>query len=406
MSSCPLNSIPAVPADQVFGLVARFKACENPKKVNVSVGAYRTDDGKPWVLPSVRAAEKALVADDSLNKEYLPISGFPDFTKVSQELLYADSTSADRVAIVQSISGTGALRVGAEFLSSHFPVKTIYVSDPSWGNHGKVFSLAGLTVKKYRYFDPKTLGLDFEGMMSDLEGAENGSIILLHAVAHNPTGVDPTREQWEKFAEVVEKKNLFPFFDCAYQGFASGDLDADTYSFRYFAKRGISFMLAQSYAKNMGLYGERVGTLSLHCESAEVANACFTQLNSSIRGMYSNPPRNGAYIVHKILSTPELRAMWHEEVKTMSSRIITARKMLKDELIALGTPGNWDHITNQIGMFSFTGLNAQQVAVMENEFSIFMLPNGRMSMAGVNTGNVAYVAKAMHQAIQKAPAKI
>jgi aspartate aminotransferase len=347
-----------------------------------------------------------LVADDSLNKEYLPIEGLPAFTKASFELLYSDVVPAERVAITQSISGTGGLRVGAEFLAKYFPVKTILVSDPSWGNHGKVFSTAGLTVKKYRYYDADTLGLDFAGLKEDLEAAEDGSIVLLHAVAHNPTGIDPTQDQWKEICELCKKKNLFPFFDCAYQGFATGDLDADTFAFRYFAKQGVSFMLAQSYAKNMGLYGERVGTTSIVCETPEIARACWTQLKSIIRGMFSNPPRNGAYIVHKVLTTPDLRATWYKEVSEMAERIKAMRAALKAELLKLSTPGNWDHITNQIGMFSYTGLTKQQVSVMESEFHIYMTPSGRMSMAGVNTGNVAYVAKAMDQVIRKHPAKI
>ncbi|XP_020101330.1 aspartate aminotransferase, cytoplasmic isoform X2 [Ananas comosus] len=292
------------PEDPILGVTVAYNKDPSPVKVNLGVGAYRTEEGKPLVLNVVRKAEQMLVNDPSRVKEYLPITGLADFNKLSAKLIFgADSPAIqeNRVATVQCLSGTGSLRVGGEFLARHYHERTIYIPLPTWGNHPKVFTLAGLSVKTYRYYDPATRGLNFQGLIEDLGAAPSGAIVLLHACAHNPTGVDPTPEQWEQIRQLIRSKGLLPFFDSAYQGFASGSLDADAQSVRIFVADGGELLTAQSYAKNMGLYGERVGALSIVCRSADVAVRVESQLKLVIRPMYSNPPIHGASIVATIL---------------------------------------------------------------------------------------------------------
>ncbi|URD98534.1 Aspartate aminotransferase [Musa troglodytarum] len=292
------------PEDPILGVTVAYNKDPSPVKVNLGVGAYRTEEGKPLVLNVVRRAEQLLVNDPSRVKEYLPITGLADFNKLSAKLIFgADSPAIqeNRVATVQCLSGTGSLRVGGEFLARHYHERTIYIPQPTWGNHPKVFTLAGLSVKTYRYYDPTTRGLNFEGLLADLSAAPPGAIVLLHACAHNPTGVDPTLDQWEQIRLLMRSKGLLPFFDSAYQGFASGNLDADAQSVRMFVADGGECLTAQSYAKNMGLYGERVGALSIVCKSADVATRVESQLKLVIRPMYSNPPIHGASIVATIL---------------------------------------------------------------------------------------------------------
>lgn len=292
------------------------------------------------------------------------------------------------------------MRVGAEFLSQILKKTVFYFSDPTWENHRKVFLNAGFTTPKtYRYWNPKTLEIDFDGMLEDLNSAPEGAVIILHACAHNPTGCDPTQEQWQKIAEVIASRKLFPFFDSAYQGFASGDPNRDAFAVRYFVSKGFELLCSQSFAKNFGLYCERVGNLVIVQKSAATTGPVLSQINLLIRGMYSNPPAFGSRIVGKILNTPELRQEWMKCIQTMSSRIIEMRKALFDELTRLETPGTWNHIVNQIGMFSYTGLNEKQVKFLINEFHIYLLNSGRINMCGLNQNNVKYVAKAINKAV-------
>ncbi|XP_017881634.1 aspartate aminotransferase, mitochondrial [Ceratina calcarata] len=301
-------------------------------------------------------------------------------------------------ATVQALSGTGSLSVGAFFLQRFFPGnKELYLPTPTWGNHAPVFKLAGLPLKFYRYYDPQTCGLDFNGLMEDLSNIPEKSLILFHACAHNPTGVDPKPEQWEEMAAVVQKRNLFPFFDMAYQGFASGDLDKDSLAFRLFVKQGIKVALAQSYAKNMGLYGERAGALTIVTADKDEAARVLSQLKILIRPMYSNPPIYGARIVNAILGDPELREEWLVDVKTMANRIISVRQKLRDTLKDLGSTRNWAHITDQIGMFCYTGLKLPEVEKLTKNYSIYLTKDGRISMAGVTTKNVEYLANAINE---------
>lgn len=392
------------PEDPILGVTVAYNKDSSPCKVNLGVGAYRTEEGKPLVLNVVRRAEQTLVNDQSRVKEYLPIVGLADFNKFSAKLIFgADSpaTQANRVTTVQCLSGTGSLRVGAEFLAKHYHEHSIYIPVPTWGNHPKIFTLAGLSVKTYRYYNPDTRGLDFQGLLEDLGAAPAGAIVLLHACAHNPTGVDPTIEQWEQIRQLMRSKGLLPFFDSAYQGFASGSLDADARSVRMFVADGGECLAAQSYAKNMGLYGERVGALSIVCKTADVASRVESQLKLVIRPMYSSPPIHGASIVATILKDRDMYNEWTVELKAMADRIISMRHQLLEAILSRGTPGDRTHIIKQIGMFTFTGLNAEQVAFMTKEYHIYMTSDGRISMAGLSSRTIPQLADAIHAAVTR-----
>ena len=393
------------PEDAILGVTIAYNKDPSPIKLNLGVGAYRTEEGKPLVLNVVRKAEQQLINDRSRIKEYLPIVGLVEFNKLSAKLILgADSPAIreNRVTTVECLSGTGSLRVGGEFLARHYHQKTIYIPQPTWGNHPKIFTLAGLSVKTYRYYDPSTRGLNFQGLLEDLGAAPQGSIVLLHACAHNPTGVDPTLEQWEQIRKLMRSKGLMPFFDSAYQGFASGSLDTDAKPIRMFVADGGELLVAQSYAKNMGLYGERVGALSIVCKAADVAGRVESQLKLVIRPMYSNPPIHGASIVAVILRDRNLFNEWTLELKAMADRIISMRKQLFEALRARGTPGDWTHIIKQIGMFTFTGLNPAQVSYMTKEYHIYMTSDGRISMAGLSSKTVPHLADAIHAVVTKA----
>ncbi|KAE8056592.1 hypothetical protein FH972_013348 [Carpinus fangiana] len=390
------------PEDPILGVTVAYNKDPSPVKLNLGVGAYRTEEGKPLVLNVVRRAEQQIVNDRARVKEYLPIVGLADFNKLSAKLILgADSPAIqeNRVTTVECLSGTGSLRVGGEFLARHYHQRTIYIPQPTWGNHPKVFTMAGLSVKTYRYYDPATRGLNFQGLLEDLGSAPSGAIVLLHACAHNPTGVDPTVQQWEQIRQLMRSKALLPFFDSAYQGFASGSLDADAQSVRMFVADGGECLVAQSYAKNMGLYGERVGALSIVCKTADVASRVESQVKLVIRPMYSNPPIHGASIVATILKDRDMYNEWTIELKAMADRIISMRHQLFDALRAKGTPGDWSHIIKQIGMFTFTGLNSEQVAFMTREYHIYMTSDGRISMAGLSTRTIPHLTDAIHAAV-------
>lgn len=388
------------PPDAILGVTEAFKKDTNPKKISLGVGAYRDDNGKPYVLPSVREAEKRIF-EARMDKEYLPISGIPEFTKAAANLAFGDNSPVIKNGLnvtVQGISGTGSLAIGAFYLSEFTKgPKEVWMPNPTWGNHIPLFSRAGFTVKKYRYYEPKTCGFDFQGALEDLSKIPKGSVVLLHACAHNPTGVDPKPEQWKEISNVVKSKGLFPFFDMAYQGFASGDIDRDATALRQFIQDGHQVALAQSFAKNMGLYGERVGAFTLVCGSKEEADRVMSQVKIIIRPTYSNPPLTGARIAQLILNDASLRASWLKDVKGMADRIISMRNKLKDGLKKEGSSRNWQHITDQIGMFCFTGMNADQVAKLTKDYSIYLTKDGRISVAGITSANVDYLSHAMHQ---------
>ncbi|KAJ9264209.1 hypothetical protein DTO195F2_2369 [Paecilomyces variotii] len=394
------SNVPQGPPDAILGITEAFKADSFKEKINLGVGAYRDDQGKPYVLPSVRAAEDKIV-NARLDKEYAGITGVPAFTAAAAKLAYgADSPviAEDRLAITQTISGTGALRIGGAFLQRFYPhAKKIYIPTPSWANHNAVFKDSGLEVDKYRYYNKDTIGLDFEGLIEDLKAGPAQSIILLHACAHNPTGVDPSEEQWRKISDVVKEKGHFAFFDMAYQGFASGNADRDAFAPRYFVKEGHNIALCQSFAKNMGLYGERVGAFSLVCESPEEKKRVDSQIKILTRPLYSNPPIHGARIASTIMNDPALNKQWLGEVKDMADRIIKMRALLKKNLEDLGSKHDWSHITSQIGMFAYTGLKPEQMDALAKEHSVYATKDGRISVAGITTGNVKRLAEAIYK---------
>jgi aspartate aminotransferase len=388
------------PPDAILGVTEAYKKDTNPKKISLGVGAYRDDNGKPFVLPSVRQAEDILHAQ-KLDHEYLPIGGLADFTKAAAELAFGNNSPVIKEGLnvtVQGISGTGSLMIGAAFLNDFLQgTKEIYMPTPTWGNHVPLFKRSGFTVKQYRYYDPKTCGFDFTGALQDLAKIPERSVVLLHACAHNPTGVDPKPEQWKEMSKVIKSRNLFPYFDMAYQGFASGDIDKDATALRMFIEDGHKVALSQSFAKNMGMYGERVGAFTVVCESKEEAAKVMSQVKIIIRPSYSNPPLYGARIASTILNTPELRAVWLKDVKGMADRIISMRSKLQDGLKKEGSTKDWQHISDQIGMFCFTGMTPPQVERLTKKFSIFLTRDGRISVAGITSGNVEYLAHAMHQ---------
>lgn len=394
------SQVPQGPPDAILGITEAFKKDSNSAKINLGVGAYRDDKGKPYVLPSVKQAEQKVI-QQNLDKEYAGITGVPDFTQAALQLAYGPDSAPlkeGRIAGTQSISGTGALRIGGAFLQRFYPhAKTIYIPTPSWANHKAVFSDSGLEVKQYKYYNKDTIGLDFDGMISDIKNLPKNSIVLLHACAHNPTGVDPTQDQWKAISDAIKEGGHFPFFDMAYQGFASGDTDKDAFAVRYFVEQGHNIALCQSFAKNMGLYGERVGAFSLVTSSPEEKARVDSQIKILVRPLYSNPPVHGARVASTILNDPALNKQWLGEVKGMADRIIKMRALLKENLEKLGSKRQWNHITDQIGMFAYTGLDAQQMTKLAEEHSVYATKDGRISVAGITSENVGRLAEAIYK---------
>ncbi|GAA5979485.1 hypothetical protein JCM11641_005409 [Rhodosporidiobolus odoratus] len=414
------RSTPLAPADPIFALTAGYQADKHPKKVNLGVGAYRDNAGKPFVLPVVRKAKKILADDDSLDHEYLPIAGLPSFVSATSKLIFGAESPAikdGRVVTIQTISGTGANHYGGEFLSKFYEPfagknkeeKVIYVSNPTWANHKAIFNSVGLTPVDYPYYDSQTIGLALPAFLDFLRSASEQSVFLLHACAHNPTGVDPTREQWKEIAEIFKQRGHYAFFDCAYQGFASGDLDNDAWAVRHFVSENIPLLVCQSYAKNAGLYGERIGALNIVAAHAGEAEGGAARIKSQLlilqRQEISNPPTFGARIISLILNDEQLFSEWREDIKTMAHRIIDMRKRLHDLLVntyktpAPG-PNGWGHIVDQIGMFTFTGLTPPQCKAMVENGHVYMTSNGRQSMAGMNDDNVEWVAECIDKAVR------
>ncbi len=398
------GSIPTAPRDPILGLTLAYREDPSPNKINVGVGAYRDNDGKPFVLRVVRLVEQKLL-DQKLDKEYIPQDGLAQFNQLSPMLLLGRDSRAmreKRVICAQTISGTGALRVVTEFIKDFLPSgTTVHVPNPTWGNHFKIFDKVGVPHAKYTYLNRKTLSLDLSGMLRDMENAPNHSVFLLHACAHNPTGVDPSLDEWRQIAAVMKRKNHIPFFDCAYQGFASGDLDRDAASVRLFVDEfNMEVFACQSYAKNFGLYGERIGALVFACNTPQTASAILSQLKSIIRANYSSPPLQGARIVAMTLADDKLFDLWKEDLVTMANRIKEMRQCLYDALKKRGTPGQWEHIVNQIGMFSYTGLNEQQVDRMIKHHHIYMTSDGRISMSGLNLNNIEAFADAFDETVR------
>lgn len=397
-----LGDVEQAPPDLVLGITEAFKADTDPNKLNLGVGAYRTEELKPYVLGVVRTAEERMLQAHE-NKEYLPIEGLAAFRTATVDLLLGSESKAvkeNRVATLQALSGTGSLAVAAQFIHQFLPGKTVYISNPSWPNHKNIFALAGVPWDTYRYFKPETVGLDFEGMLEDIERAPSGSVILLHGCAHNPTGIDPTKEQWAAIADVIEKKGHLAFFDVAYQGFASGSLVEDAYAPRYFESRGLEFLVAQSYSKNLGLYGERVGALNVITKDSETAGKVLSQLKRLARAIWSNPPVHGARIVAEVVGNPELFKEWEGEMELMSGRIKNVRKVLRENLEKLNPERDWSFITSQIGMFTYTGCTVPQVENMTNKWHVYMTKDGRISLAGLSLAKCEWLAEAIDDSVR------
>ncbi|KAK2079981.1 Aspartate aminotransferase, cytoplasmic [Prototheca wickerhamii] len=394
------------PPDPILGVTDAFRKDQSADKLNLGVGAYRTEELKPYVLEVVKKAEKRMLERGD-NKEYLPMEGLAEFRSATVELLLGKGAAAvkeGRVATLQSLSGTGSLRVAADFIAKFLPGTIVYISKPTWGNHKNIFADAGKGVewREYTYFNPETVGLDFAAMKADIEAAPKGSIILLHGCAHNPTGIDPTREQWAEIADLVQAKGHIPFFDVAYQGFASGSLDDDAFAPRFFVERGLEVIIAQSYSKNLGLYAERIGAINMVLSDSGTAQRVLSQLKRIARAIYSNPPVHGARIVAEVVGNENMFEEWNEEMQMMAGRIKTVRQDLYEHLTRLMPEKDWSFVTSQIGMFSFTGLTPAQVENMTSKWHVYMTKDGRISLAGLNRARAGYLAEAIVDSVKNA----
>ena len=396
MSASLFASVDMAPRDPILGLNEQFQADPNPNKVNLGVGVYTDENGKLPLLACVKEAENVL-AEIPKPRGYLPIDGIAAYDKAVQSLVFgADSEvlRAGRVVTVQALGGTGGLKVGADFLKRLNPSARVLISDPSWENHRALFESAGFDVGNYPYYDAAARGVAFEAMLGALNQAQAGTVIVLHACCHNPTGYDLTPAQWGQVIAVVQARGLVPFLDMAYQGFGEG-IAEDGAVIQQFVASGLDFFVSTSFSKSFSLYGERVGALSVVCESKEEAARVLSQLKRVIRTNYSNPPTHGAQVVTTVLSTPALRAQWEQELANMRERIRSMRAALVDRLKAHGVTSDLRFITRQKGMFSYSGLTPQQMERLRAEYGIYGVSTGRICVAALNTHNIDYVAKAM-----------
>ncbi len=394
------TAVEMAPRDPILGLNEQFNADTNPNKVNLGVGVYFDDNGKLPLLACVLAAEKAMM-DAPKPHGYLPIDGIAAYDAAVKALVFgADSepVTSGRIATIQALGGTGGLKVGADFLKKLNPEAKVLISDPSWENHRALFTNAGFTVESYRYYDAAARGLDFAGMLADLNAAAAGTVVVLHACCHNPTGYDITPAQWDLVIAAVKAKNLVPFLDMAYQGFGYG-LKEDGAVIGKFVAAGLLFLVATSFSKSFSLYGERVGALSVLCENKEEASRVLSQLKVVIRTNYSNPPTHGGAIVTAVLNTPELRALWEKELGEMRVRIKAMRQKLVDGLKAAGIEQDMSFITTQIGMFSYSGLSKDQMVRLRNVFGVYGTDTGRMCVAALNSKNIDYVCASIAKVI-------
>ena len=386
------TAVEMAPRDPILGLNEQFGADTNPNKVNLGVGVYYDDNGKLPLLQCVQAAEKTMM-DKPTARGYLPIDGIVAYDAAVKALVFgADSepVKSGRVATIQALGGTGGLKVGADFLQHMNPKAKVLISDPSWENHRALFTNAGFTVETYPYYDAQTRSLNFAGMLSALEAAAAGTVIVLHACCHNPTGYDITPAQWDQVVAVVKAKQLVAFLDMADQGFANG-LAEDGAVVQKFVNAGLTFFVSTSFSKSFSLYGERVGALSVLCENKEEAGRVLSQLKIVIRTNYSNPPTHGGTIVAAVLGNPELRALWEKELGEMRVRIKAMRQKLVDGLKAAGVKQDMSFITTQIGMFSYSGLNKDQMVRLRSEFGVYGTDTGRMCVAALNSKNIDHV---------------
>jgi aromatic-amino-acid transaminase len=395
-SPSPLASVALAPRDPILGVTETFVADPNPRKVNLGVGVYYDDDGKVPLLECVRRAESARTQSGA-PWPYIPIDGIAAYDKAVQALVFGADSAAlkeGRIVTVQALGGTGGLKLGADFLKRLLPSSEVWISDPSWENHQALFEGAGFTVRAYPYYDAKTHGVNFNGMLDALQAMAPGSIVVLHACCHNPTGVDLEQDHWKSVLEVVRARGLVPFLDLAYQGFADG-IDADAYAARLFAASTQPIFLSSSFSKSVSLYGERIGALSVVAGSGEEATRVLSQLKRVIRTNYSNPPTHGGELVARVLTDPELRKLWDKEVGAMRDRIKEMRGMLVERIAAKAPGRDFSFILKQRGMFSYSGLTKEQVGRLRSEYSIYAVDSGRICIAALSSKNVDYVADAI-----------
>ena len=395
-----LTGVQMAPRDPILGLTEAYNADKNPKKVNLGVGVYTGDDGKVPLLECVSRAERLMVEQPAA-RNYLPIDGLAAYDKAVQSLVFgADSAAVKegRIVTVQTLGGTGGLRVGGDFLRRTAPNAALWISDPSWENHRAVFENAGFKVNSYPYYDAKTRGVNFDAMLAALKAMPAGDIVLLHACCHNPTGVDLSDAQWAAVAETMGARGLVPFLDIAYQGFGDG-LDADGAAVRRFAQTGMPLFVANSFSKSFSLYGERVGTLNVVAGSSEEGARVLSQIKRLVRANYSNPPTHGGKIVATVLASPELRTLWEQELGQMRERIKDMRKLLVEKIHARVPGADFSFVTRQRGMFSYSGLTKEQVIRMREEFAVYAIESGRICVAALNSKNVDYSADAIAKVI-------
>ncbi|BCH28600.1 aromatic amino acid aminotransferase [Mesorhizobium sp. L-8-10] len=394
--------VEAYPGDPIFAIVDAYQKDPRPHKVNVSIGLYYDGDGNIPVLSSVKKAE-AMRALDTSPRAYQPIEGATNYRRAVQQLVFGASHEAvvsNRIATIQTIGGSGALKVGSDFLKRYFPDSQVWVSDPTWDNHRVVFQGSGFTVNTYPYYDPATGGVRFEAMLDALRKLPAKSIVLLHPCCHNPTGVDLTRAQWEELIPLIAEKQFIPYMDIAYQGFGDG-IEEDAFAVRAMADAGVSFLVSNSFSKNLSYYGERCGGLSVVCADADEAGRVLGQLKLTVRANYSSPPTFGGQVAATVMLDPDLRAEWEGEVKAMRERIKAMRKTLHDVLTARIQDRDFGYLLSQRGMFSYTGLTPEQVDRLRDEFAVYLVRSGRMCVAGINEKNAATLAEAMAAVMAK-----
>ena len=396
MTSSIFSAVEMAPRDPILGLNEAFNADSRTTKVNLGVGVYFDDNGKIPLLNAVKVAEKARL-EAMPSRGYQPIDGLAAYNQAVQVMLFGKDSpllAEGKVVTAQALGGTGALKVGADYLKRLLPGATVYISDPSWENHRAIFETAGFPVDSYPYYDATTRDVNFAAMKSCLNTLQAGSIIVLHACCHNPTGADLSEAQWREIIEVIQARGLVPFIDMAYQGFADG-IAEDALALNLFVASGLQFFVSTSYSKSFSLYGERVGALSVITASKDESARVLSQIKRMIRSNYSNPPTHGGAVVAAVLGSPELRQMWEAELVVMRERIKTMRSSLVEKLKAKGVAQDFSFVIKQRGMFSYTGLSAEQVARMQNEFGVYAVNTGRICVAALNTKNIDYVADAV-----------
>jgi aromatic-amino-acid transaminase len=389
-------TVEMAPRDPILGITEGFNADTRPTKVNLGVGVYYDDNGKIPLLAAVKAAEKARL-EAMPARGYQPIEGLAAYNQAVQKLLFGAESPLlkdSRVVTVEALGGTGALKVGADYLKRLFPDAKVYISDPSWENHRALFESAGFSVENYPYYDPVTRGVNFAGMKSCLDGLPANSVVVLHACCHNPTGADITAAQWQEVVDVIRARNLVAFIDMAYQGFADG-IAQDAVALDLFAASGLQFFVSSSFSKSFSLYGERVGALSIVAASKDEAARVMSQVKRVVRTNYSNPPTHGGAVVAAVLASAELRQQWEDELAGMRERIRAMRIGLVEKLKARGVTQDFDFVVTQRGMFSYTGLTAAQVDRLRDEFGIYAVSTGRICLAAINSRNIDYVADAI-----------